>query len=175
MVEPQAFKDKERLAWNLCADKYDVYLTEPFRPFAEKLLSLVSLERGQRVLDVATGSGLVASIAAPVVGAGGEVVGVDLSPRMVQRADRRAQEKKVQNVRFLPMDAEILDFPNGSFDVVLCALGLMLFPQPGKALSEMHRVLKLGGTAGLSNARTTRTSNSTVRIWPINRLAADRP
>jgi SAM-dependent methyltransferase len=150
MVEPQAFKDNERLAWDLCAEKYDACLTEPFRPFADRLLSLVPLEQGQRVLDIATGSGLLAFMAAPLVGSRGEVIGVDLSPSMVQRADTRAQENEVQNVRFLEMDAEILDFPDQSFDAVVCALGLMLFPQPEQALLEMHRVLKPEGTVGLS-------------------------
>jgi len=150
MIQPQAFKDNERLAWDLCADNYDGCLTEPFRPFAERLLSLVSLQRRQRVLDIAAGSGLVTLMASGSVGPEGAVVGVDLSSRMTQLARRRAEDDKIKNTHFAQVDAEALSFPDQSFDVVVCALGLMLFPQSGRALSEIRRVLKPGGTAGLS-------------------------
>lgn len=149
-MQPQAFKDNERLAWDLCADHYDQRLTAPFRPFARRLLSLVSIRSGQRVLDVATGSGLLALMASESVGPDGEVVGIDLSSRMIHLAHEQAQKRRIQNTRFLQMDAEGLDFPDQSFDVVLCALGLMLFPQPDQALSEMWRILRPGGVAGLS-------------------------
>ncbi len=150
LLDAQAFKDNELLAWDLCAQNYDRCLTEHFRPFSQKLLSLAPLERGKRVLDIATGSGLAALIAARSVAPEGEVVGVDLSGRMVELAGQRAAQERIENVRFLQMDAENLRFPDQSFDVVLCALGLMLFPQPGLALSEMCRVLKAGGAAAVS-------------------------
>ena len=150
MIQPQAFKDNERLAWDLCADSYDGCLTEPFRPFAERLLALVSLQRRQRVLDIAAGSGLVTLMAARSVGPDGVVVGVDLSSRMMQLARTRAHDDKIKNTHFAQADAESLSFLDQSFDVVVCALGLMLFPQSSQALSEIRRVLKPGGTAGLS-------------------------
>jgi SAM-dependent methyltransferase len=102
------------------------------------------------VLDVATGSGLAALLAARLVGPEGRVVGVDLSETMVALARNRASEEGVDNADFFAMDAEDLDLPPNSFDAVLCALGLMLFPQPDRALSEMHRVLKLGGSVALA-------------------------
>ncbi|HUV73005.1 MAG TPA: methyltransferase domain-containing protein [Anaerolineae bacterium] len=150
MVEPQAFKDNERLAWDLCAERYDRCATQAFAPFSEKLLALARLHSGQHVLDVATGGGAAALMAAKLVGPGARVVGVDLSESMIALARQRAAQVGVHNVEFAPMDAEHLQFPADSFDVVLCALGLMLFPQPVNALSEMHRVLKAGGTAVLS-------------------------
>lgn len=150
MLNAQAFKDNERLAWDLCAQDYDRCLTEPFRPFSEKLLSLARLGRGQKVLDIATGSGLAAFLAARSVGPDGEVLGIDLSGRMIELATTRAERDQVHNIRFVQMDAEHLELAAQSFDVVLCALGLMLFPQPDLALAEMYRVLKPGGTAALS-------------------------
>jgi ubiquinone/menaquinone biosynthesis C-methylase UbiE len=101
-------------------------------------------------LDVATGSGLAAFMAAEVVGPGGRVIGVDLSEAMVTLARKRAAKEGVNNVEFIHMDAEELEFPSDSFDAVLCALGLMLFPQPKTGLSEMRRVLRTGETAALS-------------------------
>jgi SAM-dependent methyltransferase len=150
MLDAEAFKANERLAWDLCAEKYDGYLTRAFAPFSRKLLALAQLQAGYRVLDVASGSGLATFMAAEAVGPGGRIMGVDLSETMVTLARRRATEEGVNNVEFIHMDAEELEFPADSFDAVLCALGLMLFPQPNKALSEMRRVLNTGGAAALS-------------------------
>lgn len=150
MLDAQVFKQNERRAWDLCAENYDRCLTRAFTPIAQKLVSLAQPRSGQRVLDVATGSGLAALLAARLVGPQGRVVGVDLSETMVALARNRAREEGVDNADFFAMDAEDLDLPPNSFDAVLCALGLMLFPQPDRALSEMHRVLKLGGSVALA-------------------------
>jgi ubiquinone/menaquinone biosynthesis C-methylase UbiE len=150
MMDAVAFKANERRAWDLCAERYDRCATQAFAPFSEKLLALARLHSGQHVLDVATGGGAAALMAAKLVGPGARVVGVDLSESMIALARERAAQVGVHNVEFAPMDAEHLQFPADSFDVVLCALGLMLFPRPVDALSEMHRVLKAGGIAALS-------------------------
>jgi len=150
MSDAEAFKANERRAWDLCAEKYDGYLTRAFIPFSQKLVDLAQLQAGYRVMDVASGSGLATFMAAEVVGPGGSAIGVDLSETMVTLARKRAAEEGVNNVEFIHMDAEELEFSSDSFDTVLCALGLMLFPQPNRALSEMRRVLRTGGTAALS-------------------------
>jgi SAM-dependent methyltransferase len=150
MPDADAFKQSEQLAWDLCAESYEKCLTQPFAIFARQLLDLASLSRERRVLDVATGTGLVGLMAAELLGSHAQVVGVDLSDAMIDRAQERAAKQGVGNVDFVRMDAEQLDFPDGSFDAVLCALGLMLFPQPDLALSEMLRVMKGGGTVALS-------------------------
>ncbi len=149
-MDAEAFKANERRAWDLCAERYDRCATPAFMPFAEKLLALARLHRGQRVLDVATGAGAVALMAAREVGPGGSVVGVDLSGSMIALAHERAVQAGLPQVEFARMDAEHLRFAAESYDVVLCALGLMLFPGPANALLEMRRVLKPGGTAALS-------------------------
>jgi ubiquinone/menaquinone biosynthesis C-methylase UbiE len=149
MVDAEAFKENERQAWNLVARRYDSHLTPPFTPFCQKLVSLAKLEKGQQVLDVATGSGLAALLSAPLVGPNGRVTGTDLSDAMIELARERALTEGIQNVEFLQMDAERLEFPSESFDAVLCALGLMLFPAPDKALSEMRRVLRTAGSVAL--------------------------
>ncbi len=150
MLDAEAFKENERLAWNLCADRYDTRLTPLFAPFCQQLLAFAPLKRGQTVLDIATGSGLAAFLSASLVGPEGQVIGTDLSDTMIQLARERAAAEGLSNVEFLQMDAERLEFPSESFDAVLCALGLMLFPAPDKALSEMHRVLRKGGVVALS-------------------------
>jgi ubiquinone/menaquinone biosynthesis C-methylase UbiE len=150
MLDVQAFKYNERLAWDLCAENYDRCLAEIFRPFSQKLLSLADLHRGQTVLDVATGSGLAGLSAARAVGPDGKAIGIDLSLQMLEVASKRIAEAQGENARFIQMDAEDLGFIDQSFDAVLCALGLMLFPQPDRALSEMYRVLRPGGRVALS-------------------------
>jgi ubiquinone/menaquinone biosynthesis C-methylase UbiE len=150
MPDAQAFKANERRAWDLCAENYDRCLTPAFTPIAKKVVSLVQPSSGQQVLDVATGSGLAALLAARLVGPQGRVVGVDLSETMVALAQNRASSHGLENAEFFAMDAEDLDLPPNSFDAVICALGLMLFPQPERALSEMHKVLKVGGSVAVA-------------------------
>jgi ubiquinone/menaquinone biosynthesis C-methylase UbiE len=95
---------------------------------------------GQSVLDVACGTGIVARTAARRVGAGGRVVGVDINEAMLAVASRVCQgvELRQANVTSLPFD-------DGSFDVVLCQMALMFFPDPAGALREMGRVVKPEG------------------------------
>lgn len=150
MFDTAAFKENERLAWDLCAERYDRCLTSAFTPFCRKLVGMAQLKEGEKVLDVATGTGLAAILSASLVGPEGRVAGIDLSDTMIQLARERASARDLKKVTFLQMDAEKLQFPPESFDVVLCALGLMLFPAPHKALSEMHRVLRRDGVAALS-------------------------
>ena len=109
-----------------------------------------SLAPGQRVLDIACGTGLVSFAAARAVSPGGQVLGVDLSGRMISSAQRHARQMNLSNCSFARMDAETLDLPDASFDVVLCALGLMYMPGPEQALREMRRVLRPAGRISLA-------------------------
>jgi ubiquinone/menaquinone biosynthesis C-methylase UbiE len=85
--------------------------------------------------------------AALALAARGSVVATDISERMVQRTAEEARRRGLENVRCLRMGAESLDFPPGSFDAVLCGLGLMYVPEEAAALAEMRRVLAPGGRA----------------------------
>lgn len=108
-------------------------------------MACAGLLPGERVLDVACGTGIIAIDAAARVSPGGDVVGVDLSGRMIEAARRRAMQERHTNVSFERMDAERLGLPDNSFDVALCALGLMYMPGPERAILEMRRVLRPGG------------------------------
>jgi ubiquinone/menaquinone biosynthesis C-methylase UbiE len=116
---------------------------------AKRLLELANLKTGETVLDVATGTGLVATVAAQIVGTTGKVVGVDFSPEMLAQAKQKATG--MSQLEFQESDAEKLNFPDESFDVVLCASSLFFIPDMAQALKEGWRVLKPGGRLGFSS------------------------
>ncbi|MET0312385.1 MAG: methyltransferase domain-containing protein [Burkholderiaceae bacterium] len=135
----------QRYGWDLASDAYETTWREQLAPAQRELMAQAALATGERVLDVACGTGLASFPALHAVGPSGEVVGVDIAGEMVGIAQRRAAARRLSNIRFARMDAEAMDFPGGTFDVVLCALGLMYMPEPERALREMRRVLRPGG------------------------------
>jgi ubiquinone/menaquinone biosynthesis C-methylase UbiE len=134
----------QRYGWDKAAHLYEESWQQQLAPAQSTLLTLAQLAPGERVLDVACGTGLVTFAAADAVGPGGRAVGTDLSDGMVAEAHTRARSRGLE-IRFDRMDAEELAFPDASFDVALCALGLMYVPDPDKALTEMTRVVAPGG------------------------------
>lgn len=135
----------QRYGWDLASNDYDPLWQEQLAPARTGLLALASLAPGERVLDLACGTGLVTLDAARRVGPHGGVLGTDLSGQMIEIARQRAVEQQLSNVTFQRMDAETLDLPDATFDVALCALGLMYLPDPQHAIQEWRRVLKPGG------------------------------
>jgi ubiquinone/menaquinone biosynthesis C-methylase UbiE len=135
----------QRYGWDLAARDYDPLWQWQLAGIHAAMLASASVEAGERVLDVACGTGLVACAAAQAAGPNGSVLGTDLSARMIAAAQRRAREQRLANVRFARMDAQALELADASVDVVLCALGLMYVPEPERALREMQRVLRPGG------------------------------
>jgi SAM-dependent methyltransferase len=102
------------------------------------------------VLDVACGTGLVTLDAVKAVGPTGYVVGTDISGEMVAAAQLRAHQRNATNVCFSRMDAEQLTLFDSTFDVALCALGLMYVADPLQAVMEMGRVVGPGGRVGIA-------------------------
>lgn len=113
-------------------------------PFAEDLVTAALLRPGERVLDVACGTGVVARLAAKAVGAAGTVAGLDINAAMLDVARRSATQAGAA-IRFYETSAESMPLPNEQFDVVFCQLGLQFVADKAAVLREMHRVLVSGG------------------------------
>jgi ubiquinone/menaquinone biosynthesis C-methylase UbiE len=137
--------------WEEVAAEYAKDRLGIFGRFAGRLLDLLHPPPGSTLLDVGTGTGVIALQATAWVGPEGRVVGSDIAAAMVSLARQAAAEQGATNVTFCRMDAEQLGFPDASFDTVTCALSLFQFPNMDRALAEMWRVLKPGGRLSLSN------------------------
>jgi ubiquinone/menaquinone biosynthesis C-methylase UbiE len=141
----------ERMLWQAAgnvAENYERYLVPAiFEPWAHDLLDLAAPKLGERVLDVACGTGIVARIAAEQVGPLGAVVGVDSNPDMLVVARKAFGSAKVD---LREGNAATLPLGNRTFDVVLCQQGLQFFADRPAAMREMHRVLVPGGRLTVS-------------------------
>ena len=137
----------QRYGWDKAAVYYENSWQQQLKPAQDKLLEMAALQAGEKVMDVACGTGLVSFIAANLVGKTGFVHANDISDNMIKIGNELALERNYSNIKFERMDAEELAVPDNEFDAVLCALGLMYFPDPVKGLKEMYRSLKPGGRA----------------------------
>lgn len=116
-----------------------------FTPWVPALLGLAAPHLGERLLDVACGTGVVARHAVSQVSPRGRVAGLDMNPKMLDMA--RACESSVE---WIEGDAQALPFADREFDIVVCQQGLQFFPNRDVALREMHRVLVPGGRLTLA-------------------------
>ncbi|MGI8553765.1 MAG: class I SAM-dependent methyltransferase [Dehalococcoidia bacterium] len=145
MTAPTPEQFKEQVAWsfNQTALTYDMMRFT--RRAADRLIDMAGLRSGERVLDVATGTGHVALAAAPLVGPAGSVAGIDLAEELLDQARRKAGDAGLTNITFQAGDAEHLEFPDARFDVVLCCSAIFFIPNQLAAASEWLRVLRPGG------------------------------
>jgi ubiquinone/menaquinone biosynthesis C-methylase UbiE len=139
--------------WNFLGsvpENYERYLVPSiFAPWASDLIETAALLPGERVLDVACGTGIVARIAARMLGTNGSVSGLDASSPMIAAARAAATAEGVV-VEWREGSALALPFAEAAFDAVLCQQGLQFFPERERALREMNRVLRPGGRLVLS-------------------------
>jgi|SRR5262245_304883 len=123
------------------ARAYDaLFVPALFQQWAPVVAEAAGLGSGQRVLDVACGTGVLAREAASRVGAGGRVTGLDPNPGMIAVAAEHAPQ-----IEWQPGSAESLPFPDDSFDAVVSQFGLMFFADRSQAIREMMRVIVPGG------------------------------
>ncbi len=142
MSEVSETKRRQRATW--AAGDYPA-IAAHLEPASATLVATVGVGAGVRVLDVATGSGNAALVAAAL---GAEVTGLDLAPSLLDVARRRAEEAELR-IAFVEGDAEDLPFADGSFDRVVSVFGAMFAPDQRRAAAELARVCRPGGRIGL--------------------------
>ena len=147
--------------WNRYARLYDFEINmTSSKAYAEmyRLMSK-SLSPDMKVLEVATGTGLISLNIAPYVC---QVEATDFSPKMIEAAKRK---KAPANIRFSVEDATALSFDNNTFDTVIISNALHIMPNPALTLSSISRVLKMGGLLFAPNFTHGHLSDST---WNLN-------
>lgn len=129
---------------------------------ANPLIEIAQLQPRQHVLDVATGTGIVAIAAAQIVGNEGKVVGVDISSGMLNQARQKIAAAGLQNIELIEADADDLNFSDGSFDAILCSSAIVYLTDIPTALQNWYRFLKPGGIVAFSCFAQTSPTGSVL-------------
>ena len=142
-MDVDAIKERNRWMWGL--GDYSA-LSEALRPAAEALADACAVSAGQEVLDVAAGDG---NFAVACAREGASVVASDLSPGMVERGRARSEQDGF-DIEWVEADVEDLPFEDGRFDCVGSVFGAMIAPRPRVVAEELFRVVRPGGTVGMT-------------------------
>jgi ubiquinone/menaquinone biosynthesis C-methylase UbiE len=129
---------------------------------AHRLVEYAQLSQGQKILDIATGTGMVAIEAAQIVGNEGQVIGIDISTGMIEQARQKVASLGLCNIEFQIADAESLNFPLNTFDYIFCSSALIWMSDLLGALRLWNRFLKPGGVLGFHAFADTAFVGGTV-------------
>ncbi|GIF13323.1 class I SAM-dependent methyltransferase [Actinoplanes teichomyceticus] len=135
-------KSRHRAMW--ASGDYAAVAGELVAPLGPTLVEAAGIAAGQRVLDVAAGTG---NAAVPAAATGAEVTASDLTPELLRIGERRAAAR----LTWVEADAEDLPFPDAGFDAVISCIGVMFAPHHERAAAQLLRVCRPGGTIGLAN------------------------
>ena len=151
--DANAHRDSSLEGWEAAAPGWvrrQALMREFAAPVSHRMIEALSLQPGERVLELAAGLGETGMLAAEVVAPLGGVVISDQAEAMLGGARERALELGLSNVEFKVLNAEWIDLPLASVDAVLCRWGYMLMADPAAALAETRRVLRPGGRVALA-------------------------
>ena len=137
-MEPALQRRVQRYGWDKASGYYESYWQKQLYPAQQKLLELANIKKGDKIIDIACGTGLVSFPAVGLTGEKGLVMANDISDKMVAMGADIARERNLSNISFQRMDAEELAVEDNSFDIALCALGLMYFPDCFKWIRKIH-------------------------------------
>lgn len=148
-------KDNQ-IDWDSVAEKFDMWLPQ-LKPVGDALLSALDVQKGDRVIDIASGTGEPAITLAKLMNGSVEITGIDAADGMVRAAQKKAVKESLMNISFQCMPAEKMIFDDGFFDRAVCRFGVMLFNDPLQGLKEMYRVLKKNGSFAIAVWSTPET------------------
>jgi ubiquinone/menaquinone biosynthesis C-methylase UbiE len=149
----EGYRDASYEIWQAMAAGWDrerSWMWEVSRAVSEQMLKALGPEPGQTILELASGTGETGFAAARMIGPDGRLICTDFAPEMVAAARRESERLGLTNVEHRKMDAEHMDLDGDSVDGVLCRWGYMLMADPGAALAETRRVLRVDGRLALS-------------------------
>lgn len=150
MSAKQQAVHRARTAYQAASDSYDQPALAFWDRFGRATVTRLGLPPGARVLDVCCGSGASALPAAEAVGRSGRVLGIDLAPGLVERAQRKARERNLPQAEFLAGDFEELAEPAQSFDAVVCVFGIFFLPDMPAAVRRLWQWVKPGGQLAIT-------------------------
>jgi ubiquinone/menaquinone biosynthesis C-methylase UbiE len=154
MVDAVEFRDAQRQQWDTAAtgwDKWSELMAGATQVVSDRLVEMAGVDSGARVLDVACGLGEPTLTAARAAGEGGAVVATDIAPDMIARARKRAAAEGIENVEFVEIAANSLDFPDSSFDAAVSRWGIIFEPDGEAVAAKVRRFLKPGGRMAISS------------------------
>ncbi len=162
--------------WDTLAEKFDLFLPH-IAPVGEALLTTLDVNPGDKIIDLASGTGEPA-ISLAKRNSHAQVIGTDAAAGMVRAAQKKLKAAHLDNLEFNCMAAEQLEFNDASFDKAICRFGLMLFEDPLQGAKEMFRVLKPGGQFALavwSTAETMTTMHWAYQVFKERLEEQDHP
>jgi SAM-dependent methyltransferase len=128
-----------------------VFVSAMMGEWAPRVMTLAKPQLGERILDVACGTGALTRVVAQSIGPNGQVVGLDINPEMLAVARAiKLDRLSAAPIEWREGDVSAIPFENETFDIVFCNFGLMFFPDQVAALKEMRRVLKRDGRLALA-------------------------
>jgi len=148
MAEPDPVEES-RQQWSAVAGAWEANrrrLFELVLPVSEWLVDRSGAREGATLLELTAGPGETGFLAAGRLGQGGRLISSDFVPEMVEAARRGGAERGLGNVEYRILDAHAIDLPDDSVDGVLSRFGVMLLPDPARAMAEVRRVLRPGGS-----------------------------
>ncbi len=146
-------KNHIRSIFDCVSPGYDSPEMRYFSFSADYMMGLAKPISGERVLDVATGTGMVAIAAAQYLDPEGRVQAIDISEGMLGKAKQNVDKHALENIDIHNMDAESLEFRSNDFDLITCGFGLFFLTDAKAAIKKWHRVLKPGGRVIVSTFR----------------------
>jgi ubiquinone/menaquinone biosynthesis C-methylase UbiE len=151
------YREQSRKTWDEMAKGWEArreWLMATLSPVSEWLIDKLDPQRGQTVLELASGTGDLGFGVAERLGDGGRLISSDFSAQMVEVARRNGASRGLPNVEHRVLDAERMDLEEDSVDGVVCRFGYMLMADPAAALTQTRRVLRTGGRLSFAVWRT---------------------
>jgi ubiquinone/menaquinone biosynthesis C-methylase UbiE len=159
--------------FNAASDYFDAPALSFWNRFGQQTIDRLSLQSGDRVLDVCCGTGASAIPAAIAVGATGQVLGIDIAKSLLELGRKKAGQQGLENIEFRQGDFENLGFDSESFDAIVCVFGIFFVPDLQAGVQELWRMVRPGGKLAITSWGEQVFEPANQYFWEA--IAAERP